>query len=117
MTIAARRPNCHGGTATEPPGGGALPPGSTSFARLRHRQGGLALTRVADPHDVPGQAAGLEPAEEHGRRIDLPAPQPVACRGGEGVVVVVPGLPEREERQPEHVARLVRRAEAAPPED
>src|SRR3954465_159747 len=117
MTIAARTPNCHGGTESEAPGGGAPPPASTSFPRLRPAQGGLALPCVAHPHHVPGQAAGLEPADHHGRRVDLPAPEAVARRRGEGVVVVVPGLAEREERQPEDVARLVRGGVAAPPED
>jgi hypothetical protein len=41
----------------------------------------------------------------------------VARRGREGVVGVVPGLAEGRQREPEHVARLVRRAEPPATDD
>src|ERR1700733_2683418 len=39
--------------------------------------------------------------------IELPPPESVPSRGREGVVVVVPCLPERERRQPGQITRLI----------
>src|SRR5690242_2839513 len=95
MTTTARTANCHGGTSCAATAGG--------------RQSLAPLSLRADANHVPHEAAGLEAADHDRRRIDLPAAEPVPGGCRERVVVVVPRLTERGERQPEHVARLVGR--------
>src|SRR5215211_2243842 len=101
MTMAARTRNCQGGT--EEPPRDVTRSGPACDVLLA----GLAL-RVHG-HNIPCEADPCEPADHERRRIELPTAHPVARRRGEGVVVVVPRLAERDQRQPEHVARLVRR--------
>jgi hypothetical protein len=67
----------------------------------------LALTVRRDLDDVPGQPQALHRADDPAGRIELPPPQAVQRRTGEGVMVVVPGLPEGEEREPEDVRGVV----------
>ena len=50
-------------------------------------------------------------------RVDLPPLQAVHRGAREGVVVVVPGLAERRQREPEHVGRVVLDVEAAAAEE
>src|SRR3954468_23933087 len=85
-------------------------PGAPGRARSadrpsRQELGGLALG--GDAHDVPRQAGLLERPDDPRGGVELPAPETVAGRGGEGVMAVVPGLPEGEDREPREVARLV----------
>ena len=78
--------------------------------------GGDRLARLAlgrDLDDVPGQPELLERPDHAGRDVDLPRLEAVARGGREGVVVVVPRLAEGQRRQPQQVARLVARVEAA----
>ena len=56
-------------------------------------------------------------ADEPRRRIELARPEAVDGRAREGVVVVVPGLAERRQRQPEDVGRVVLDVEAPAPEE
>src|SRR3712207_1259176 len=77
--------------------------------------GRLSLGR--DAPDVASESEPLERADDPAARIDLPPAQAVKGRGGEGVVVVVPRLAERQRRQPGEVARLVGGAEPAPAEE
>src|SRR5581483_6016207 len=70
-----------------------------------------------DADDVPGEADALEPADQPAARIELPAREAVAGGGGEGVVVVVPGLAEGRQREPGEVARVVAGGEAATAEE
>src|SRR3954469_20523668 len=86
----------------------------TSYRAPKNLGGGLQALR-AHTHDVPRQPARLERAAHRRRRVELPAAEPVGRRGRKRVVVVVPRLPERGQREPEDVARLVaRRVRAAP---
>ncbi len=57
------------------------------------------------------------PPDQRGREVDLVPLQAVAGRARERVVVVVPRLAERREREPEDVRRLVLDLEAAAPEE
>ncbi len=80
-----------------------------------------ALARLAlgtDPLHVPDQARDA-PArdDQHPRQVDLATAHAVERRGGEGVMVVVPGLAERERREPQQVARVVLGGEAPPAEE
>ena len=70
-----------------------------------------------DLDDVPGQPHPPHPADQPRRRVDLPPAQPVPRRARERVVVVVPALAEREQRQPEHVGRVVVDVEPARAEE
>ena len=71
-----------------------------------------------DRHDVPREADPGHRADDQARDVDLAAPQAVPRGGGEGVVVVVPGLAERGQREPEHVAATeVVGVEAPAPEE
>src|ERR1700722_10135056 len=91
------------------PGGGASAPGGDE--RLRP----LALGRNAD--DVPGQSDPRHRQNQDPRDVELIPAEPVKRRAREGVVVVVPGLPERERRQPPDVGRQVVDVEPAAAED
>src|SRR5215210_1011189 len=75
----------------------------------------LALRRDLD--DVPGELRLLHRADHPRARIDLPPAQPVHRRARERVMVVVPGLAERERREPEHVRGVVLDLEAAGAEE
>ena len=93
-----------------------LEPGRAGTTRLS------ASTPTAPPSCTPNarsgsasRATGLQAPDDERGRIELPAVEAVARRGREGVVVVVPGLAEGGQREPEHVARLVRRAEPPAP--
>ena len=76
------------------------------------RFGGLALR--GDAHDVPGQPGLLQRPDHPARRDRTPSARR-PWRGGrrERVVVVVPGLAEREEATARQVARLVARSRSA----
>src|SRR5919108_1767901 len=101
-TKPARTTNCHGGG---PRGGRRSAPNATSYAAFAGHRNGLApLALRAYAHDVPRESAQLERTDDHRRRVDLPAAEPVHRGGRERVVVVVPRLAERRQRQPEHVA-------------
>src|SRR2546423_276437 len=85
---------------------------------LAGRRAELArLALRADPDDVPDEPEPLHRRDYDGRRVELPAPEPVARGRREGVVVVVPRLAERERREPGEVARLVVRLVAPAPEE
>src|SRR3954454_10592340 len=71
---------------------GALAVGGTACPRAQRALGLLAIG--ADAHDVPGQAATLERTDQPGTRIELPAAEAVPGGRREGVMVVVPRLPE-----------------------
>ena len=75
----------------------------------------LALRR--DQHDVPRQAEAPHRPDHPAAGVELPPAQAVQRRAREGVVVVVPGLAERGQREPEDVGRLVLRAEAPAAEE
>src|SRR3978361_1415763 len=77
----------------------------------------LALALGRDAHDVLRHADLLQRPDQHRRDIDLEAAQALARRAREGVVVVVPGLAEGRDREPEHVRRLVLDVEAPAPEE
>src|SRR5262245_51469985 len=68
--------------------------------------------RVGQPH-VPDHAAALEEADEPRRQVELAAEQAVAGARRERVVVVVPALAERQERDREVVPALVPGREVA----
>ena len=102
ITAAARARNWTGAVVA------AASPLERQLARLALR---------AHRDDVPRQPELLEPADHDRRPGRSPAPQPVARRRRERMVVVVPRLAEREQREPEDVARLVRGREAAAAED
>src|SRR3954467_707216 len=70
----------------------------------------LALGR--DAHDVPHEADALHSADDPGRRIELAAAEAVHGGAREGVVVVVPGLAEGRQCEPEDVGRVVLDVEA-----
>ena len=57
----------------------------------------FALRGVRHLH-VPDETELLEPADHPPRHVELPAPQPVTCRGRKRVMVVVPALAEYEHR-------------------
>src|SRR5207248_10732393 len=65
------------------------------------------LPRGRDPDDAPRETAPLEPADHPAAGIEFEPPQAVEGRRRKRVMVVVPGLAERQPRQPPHVARLV----------
>src|SRR3954464_15735460 len=79
--------------------------------RSRGEFGCLALR--GDAHDVPRQAGLLERPDDPRGGVELPAPETVAGRGREGVLAVVPGLPEGEDGEPPQVAGLVAGLELA----
>src|SRR5262245_39972183 len=60
-----------------------------------------SLPRLVGRHpDLPGEPGQGEQPDEVVADVDLPPPQPVPGRRREGVVVVVPPLPQRQ--HPEH---------------
>src|SRR5918995_7312304 len=63
--------------------------------------------------DLPDEAKPPHRADHEAADVELPRLQAVERGRGEGVVVVVPRLPERDPREPPDVARLVLDAEAA----
>ena len=79
------------------------------------RIGPFALRR--DPHDIPRRAHLLQPEDQPPRRVELPAAQAVDGRARERVVVVVPRLAERGEREPDDVGRVVVGGEAPAAEE
>ena len=116
-----RRPDGSGALPKEPNAG--PPRGATSNrGRRRGRLAGRRLGELrgllggADAHDVPGQPERSR-AGSRGRGVDLPAPHAVGGGRRERVVVVVPGLAERQQGEPEEVARLVAGVEAAAAEE
>jgi hypothetical protein len=111
--------NCHRGAGNSPPGAGrSRPPSAARYAptrrpgraALRWRSGLTRTTSHASP-----QASKPRMTSADGSSCQRP--RAVARRGRECVVVVVPGLAEGGQREPEHVARLVRRAEPPATED
>jgi hypothetical protein len=64
------------------------------------RSGAIRITFQANPR-------ALHRPDDQRRGVELPAPQPVFRGAGEGVVVVVPGLAERGEGEPEDVGGVV----------
>src|SRR4051812_32192928 len=82
---------------------------------VAHELLSLALRR--DLHDVPGQPGAPHQPDQHRRRIDLVPTQAMRGRARERVMVVMPALPERRDRQPEHVRRLILDVEATLPEE
>ena len=90
-----------------------------SFARGgrggAYNLGGLALGR--DANHVPGETDPLHSGDQQSRGIELPAAQAVDGGAREGVVVVVPGLAEGGEGEPEDVGRLVLDLEPAGSEE
>src|SRR5437763_1547772 len=88
------------------------------LARLGGRR---ALTtrrarRRRDPVDLASQAKPLESNDQVGRDVDLPPLQAVEGRAREGVVVVVPALPEGEDAHDPLVAAAVAGRERGPTE-
>src|SRR5947209_7166095 len=77
--------------------------------------GGLALR--CDSRHVPHQTDALQDANHDRGRVELEATKSVSGRGGKGVVVVVPGLAKRSQRQPREVAGLIVGLEALAPEE
>ena len=77
----------------------------------------LALRR--DPDHVPGEPELLEDRDHERRGVEQPLPptEAVACRPGEGVVVVMPRLAERGQREPGDVRRMVVGLETAGAEE
>ena len=62
------------------------------------------LSLARDPDDAPRKPTSFETTDHPAARIDLEAAQAVESRRREGVVVVVPGLTEREPREPPDVS-------------
>src|SRR6478609_3039795 len=83
--------------------------------RSRREFGGLTVRGNA--HDVPGQAGLLQSPDHPRGRIEVPSRQTMASRCGKRMMVVVPGLTEREERQPPDIPGLVTGLEAAAAEE
>jgi hypothetical protein len=75
------------------------------------------LALGGDPDDVPGQVTALHRGDDPRSGIELPAAQTVTGGSGEGMVVVVPGLPEGDRRQPGEVAGLIAGDERSPAEE
>src|SRR5690349_1466030 len=50
-----------------------------------------------DPPHLAGQPQALQPPDEIARAIDLPPPEPMKGRAGEGMVIVMPTLSEAEQ--------------------
>src|ERR1700740_2035637 len=76
----------------------------------RVRGGPLALLELAlrgDADDVPGQSAPLEQGDQQAREVDLPPLQAVKGRAREGVMVVMPGLAQGDQREPGDVGRTI----------
>src|SRR3954451_22327021 len=84
--------------------------------RARHDQL-LRLALGRDAHDVPHEADALHRADDPGGRVELATAEAVLRRAREGVVVVVPGLAEGRQREPEDVGRVVLDVEAPAPEE
>src|SRR4051794_31473240 len=82
-------------------------------------QSPLQVTLPTDLHHIPHQPDPLHSADQQATRIErqLPPAEPVRGRRWEGMVVVVPGLAEREHRQPGDIGGLVGGVEAAPAEE
>ena len=97
------------------PGGRLGAPGRVRARALRlsgglsERRRGGRLLGAGGAH-VPDEPELLQRADHPPRDVELEAAQPVARRGGERVVVVVPPLAEDEQRDEPVVARLVARA-------
>ena len=86
--------------------------------RLRGRALELRARALGrDLDDVPGQPHARHREDQPAGGVELIPAQPVEGRLREGVVVVVPRLAERRQRQPEHVRRLVVGVEAAAAEE
>src|SRR5262245_64447654 len=68
------------------------------------------------PVDIVRPAEVLEPLDEARGAVDLSGTEPVARRAGEGVVVVVPRLTHREDREGREVRADVARRERPLPE-
>src|SRR4051812_30109124 len=111
---APSRPTARAGTDAR----GALSPARPSGPMYRSLGGELSgLPFRRDLDDVPGEARLLEAPDHPRGRVELPGLEAVARGRRERVVVVVPRLAEREERQPEQVARLVAGRELPAPEE
>src|ERR1700760_4945644 len=69
----------------------------------------------SDPDDAPGKPEPLQRPDHPASRVDLDPTETMKGGGRERVVIVVPRLPEGEQREPPDVARFVVRFEATPP--
>ena len=98
--------DCRAGAASEP----ARTPRAS-------RGGLLKLAFGRDANDVPREMHLRERRDDHPGGVDLPPPQAVVSRPRERVMVVVPGLSEREHGEPCDVRRLVLDVEPAPAEE
>ena len=97
---------------------GELPVVTRASHLSRHVDAGLLeLALGRDPDDVPGQADALHAGDQQARRVDLRLLEAVERGTRKSVVIVVPGLAERQQRQPGHVRRLVLDVEAAAAEE
>ena len=94
-----------------------------SVLRPLRRRDGLMVVGVRSPSAEHGGRHGLEAPDEAGPGealqqvvgdVDLPPEEPVAGRALVAVVVVVPALAERDDREDEAVARVVLGLVAAP---
>src|SRR5579871_982566 len=72
---------------------------------------------LAGPSDVPGKAGFFQCRDDQSADVQLVPTELQDRRGWEGVMVVVPGLAEREDCEPEVVGAPVPGGEIAPPED
>ena len=83
---------------------------AASASRCRWRSGVIRTTFQASPSRLIARTTRPPMSTSHQRR-------PCVRRAREGVVVVVPGLAERGDGEPEHVGRLVLGREAPPAEE
>ena len=67
--------------------------------RLDARRQGASKHFLGRPAEIPNQSHRLPNAENPVGHIDFPPEEPLACRAGEVVVVVVPTFPRRDDRQ------------------
>src|SRR5207244_3890471 len=78
-------------------------------------RGDFFLRDLADPcdADVPDETHGAKPLEQEPGKIELVPGKAVTRGSGMGVMIVVPALAERQQRDPPEVSRIVRRREPA----
>src|SRR4051794_35782741 len=81
--------------------------------RLRRIAGGLFVRARRDGAQIPDQPEPRKQLQDVESDVDLPPVEPLARRGHAVVVVVVPALTERDERQEKAVAARVLRLETA----
>src|ERR1700737_4640978 len=113
--LARRERRGWSATRTRSGGGGSGALGRAWLARAGGELGLRALGR--DAHYVPREAEPAEREDQPPRGVELIPAQPVKRGLREGMVVVVPRLPQRGQRQPEDVRRMVVDVKAAPAEE